>query len=174
MAEISNLTNVLEEIKEASKKHTSINRMDEVNVMRCMINDPEFSIGVYDKKNGYVGQRCPREEAVNFVKNVISGATGLDSRDSLHLAENYQFTKRDSVFLLDNMRDFLSVYLNSGRKINVFQTETSESSLYIKEVPGKKKVVPNKEKPGTTKKIEVPGYTKLVSQSKCPKYNGGK
>ena len=168
--ETANLETILSEIRQASTKHVSINRMDEVNVMRSMLNDKDFSIAIYDKKNGYVGQRSPREEAVGFVKNVISGATGLDARDSLHLAENYQFTKRDSVFLLDNMRDFLNIYLYTGRKINVLQTENSESSLYLKDVEAKKKVIPDKEHPGKTKTINVPGYVKLASQSKSPKY----
>jgi hypothetical protein len=167
----TDMMSLLEDIKEASKKHTSINRLDEVNVMRGMINDPGFSVAVYDKKNGYIGQRCPREEAVGFVKNIIAGATGLDARDSLHLAEHYQFTKRDAVFLLDNMRDFLTTYLDTGRKINILQSETGEAAVYLKQVDKKTKIIPDKEHPGNTKKVDVPAYTKLVSQSKSPKYS---
>ena len=76
-----------------STSQVAINKVDEVRVMTSMLNDKEFSLGIYDKTQGYIGQRSPHDEAVKFVKNVISGATGLDSKDSVHLAENYEFTK---------------------------------------------------------------------------------
>ena len=167
--EKSELQLLVEEIK-SSTSQVSINKMDEVNVMKCMLNDPNFSLSVYDKK-GYVGQRCPREEAVKFVKNIISATTGLDSKDSKHLAENYEFARKDAVFLLDNMRDFMSVYMDTGRKMNILQTENSDASIYLREVKGGKvKSVPDKENPGKKKQITTKPFLKLVSQSKCPKY----
>ena len=166
---MSNLEQVISDIKK-DLKQTSINKVDEVNVMKAMLNDKDFYIGVYDKGVGYVGQRCPHEEAVNFAKNIISGCTGLDGKDSRHLAENYQFTKRDATFLLTNMKDFLSVYTSTGRKIGVIQNATTEAALYTKEVSGGSKVVPDKEHPGSSKTIETQSFTKLVSVSKCPKY----
>jgi hypothetical protein len=135
-----------------------------------MLNDPEFKLSVYDKNMGYIGQRSPHEEAVNFAKNIISGSTGLDNKDSRHLAENYEFTKRDASFLLDNMRDFLQVYVGTGRKINVMQTAATEASLFTKSVSATNKVVPDKDNPGKSKKITTSPYIKLVSSSKCPRY----
>ena len=57
----------LEELVNEIKKSTSqvaINKVDEVRVMKSMLNDPDYSIGVYDKTVGYVGQKCPHDEAV--------------------------------------------------------------------------------------------------------------
>ena len=166
---MSELEQVITDIKK-NLKQTSINKVDEVNVMKAMLNDKDFYIGVYDRGVGYVGQRCPHEEAVNFTKNIISGCTGLDGKDSRHLAENYQFTKRDAMFLLTNMKDFLNVYTSTGRKIGVVQNATTEASLYIKEVKGGSKIVPDKDNPGNSKIIETQPFSKLVSVSKCPKY----
>ena len=165
----SELEKMVSQIKKETKQ-ISINKVDEVNIMRTMLNDKNFSIGVYDKNSGYVGQRCPHDEAVLFVKNVINGATGLDTKDSKVLAENYEFTKRDANFLLTNMRDFLSVYTSTGRKINIMQNANTEACLFTKDVPEGQKYIPDKEHPGKSKKITTAPYTKLVSSTKAPKY----
>jgi hypothetical protein len=164
------LEQVIYDIKK-DLKQTSINKVDEVNVMKAMLNDKDFRIGVYDKTAGYIGQRCPHEEAVNFAKDIISGCTGLDRKDSKTLAENYTFTKRDASFLLTNMRDFLTVYTSSGRKIGLIQTENTDASIYVKEIEAGKKIVPDKEHPGRSKEINTDSYVKMISVSKCPRYN---
>ena len=43
----SELDGLISEIKKSTKQ-TSINKIDEVRVMKCMLNDPDFKIGVYD------------------------------------------------------------------------------------------------------------------------------
>jgi hypothetical protein len=166
----SELEQLVSDIKKNTKQ-ISINKVDEVRVMKSMLNDPDFSIGVYDRTQGYIGQKSPHTEAVKFVKNIIHDTTGLDNADSQHLAEQYEFTNRDANFLLSNMRDFLYVYTNTGRKINVMQSATTEASLFIKDMKSAEKSIPDKDNPGTTKKIKTSPYTKLVCSSKCPKYN---
>lgn len=163
------LEEIIKDIKQ-NLTQRSINKIDETRVMRAMLNDPTFEVSVYDKGTGYVGQRCPRKEAVKFVKNVISGATGLDRKDSEHLAENYEFTKGDANFLLTNMRDFLQVYTDTGRKINIMQSAKTEACLFTKPVAAISKKIPDKEKSGASKDITTNPYIKLVSSSKCPRY----
>jgi DNA-binding NarL/FixJ family response regulator len=166
----SELEQLVSDIKKSTNQ-IAINRVDEVRVMKAMLNDKDYTIGVYDKGAGYIGQRSPHDEAVKFVKNVVAGATGLDNRDAMHLAENYEFTKKDANFLLSNMRDFLYTYAGTGRKINVMQSATTEACLFTKEIAPSTKRVPDKDNPGQTKSVSTSGYTKLVSASKCPKYN---
>ena len=139
--------------------------------MTTMLNDADFSIGVYDKKLGYIGQKSPHEEAVKFVGDIIQRTTGLDRADSIHLASNVEFTKKDANFLLSNMRDFISIYTSTGRKINVMQTADTEANLYTKEISASTKTIPNKDNPAESKTVTTLPYIKLVSQSKCPKYN---
>lgn len=165
----SELEKLVQEIKEETNQ-ISVNKIDEVRVMKCMLNDPDFSIGVYDKNKGYIGQRCPHEEAVKFTKNIISETTGLDSKNSRMLAENYEYSNRDATFLLNNMRDFMTVYTGTGRKINILQTECSEAYLHTKQVGSRTLTVPDRENKGCSKQIETLPYTKLVSINKCPKY----
>ena len=170
MAGKSELDKLVGEIKKNTHQ-IAINKVDEVRVMKCMLNDPDFSVGIYDKAQGYIGQRSPHDSAVKFVKNIVQGATGLDSKDSLHLAQNYQFTNRDANFLLDNMRDFLYVYTGTGRKINVMQSADTEAALFIRPVKSVDKQIPDKDNPGKTKSVKTSSYTKLISSSKCPRYN---
>ena len=135
-----------------------------------MLNDPDFSIGVYDKKLGCIGQKCPHDEAVKFVGDIVQRTTGLDKSDSVHLASNLEFTKRDANFLLSNMRDFINVYTGTGRKLNIMQTATTEANLYTKEMAASTKTIPDKDT-GESKTITTSTYIKLVSQTKCPRYN---
>ena len=137
--------------------------------MTTMLNDSDFSVGVYDKKLGYIGQKSPHDEAVKFVGDIVQRTTGLDKADSVHLASNLEFTKRDANFLLSNMRDFIAVYTSTGRKLNIMQTESTEANLFTKEIAASTKTIPNKDS-GTNKTITTSPYIKLVSQSKCPKY----
>ena len=170
MAQKSELEVLIADIKKNTKQ-TAINKVDEVRVMKSMLNDKDFSIGVYDKAQGYIGQKCPHDDAVKFVKNIVAGATGLDSKDSMHLAQNYEFTNRDANFLLSNMRDFLYVYTGTGRKINIIQSADTEAAIFIREAKASDKLIPDKDNPGKTKKVRTSAYTKLVSNSKCPRYN---
>lgn len=166
----SELEVLIDSIKNNTKQ-ISINKVDEINVMKSMLNDKDFKLSIYDKNDGYIGQKCPAEEATMFVKNIIQGATGLDSKDSLHLAESYEFTKKDATFLVSNMKDFLDVYTRTGRKINIIQNEKSESSIFAKNIQGSTKTLPDKNNIGESKIVKTPPFTKIVSVSRSPKYN---
>jgi hypothetical protein len=51
------------------------------------------------------------------------------------------------------------------------QNESTEANLYVKEMGASTKTIPNKDNPKESKIIKTSPYIKLVSQSKCPKYN---
>lgn len=169
MAEMSELEQLVSDIRK-NVKQKSINKVDEVKVMKAMLNDKNFTIGVYEKSNGYVGQKSPHDEAVRFVRGIVAGATGLDNRDAQVLAEHYEFTNKDAGFLVNNMKDFLYVYTGTGRKINLIQSVDCEASVFIREIPEGTKVVPNNDT-GESKTIKTTSFTKLISSSKNPKYN---
>ena len=65
----------------------------------------------------------------------------------------------------------ISIYTSTGRKINVMQTADTEANLYTKEILASTKTIPNKDNPAESKTVTTSPYIKLVSQSKCPKYN---
>src|SRR5574344_1891987 len=103
---MNNMNDLMAEIRETTKKQKSASRVDEIRVMKTMINDPDFSVSIYDKNKGLIGSRCPREEAVKFVATTASAITGLDNKSAEELANNYEFSKKDAIFLIENGRDF--------------------------------------------------------------------
>lgn len=161
------MAELMDQIKEVTKKQKSQNVSDELKVQKCMLNDPDFKVGVYDKKKGLIGERCPREEAINFISEVSSEITGLDKESSFNLAKNYEFSKKDAQFFLNMNRDFTTTYLKTGRKLGIIQSEDCEASLLYRPTASREKIVPGKD---GTKVTTVPGYTKLISKSKAPKY----
>lgn len=163
---MESMKTIMDEIKETTKKAKAASKVDEIRVMRGMLNDPDFSISIYDKNKGMIGSRCPREEAVKFAANVSSSITGLDIKSATEIANGYEFTKKDAIFLIDNAKDFVSTYLETGRKLPIVQSATTEASLIVRHVDEKTKPVPNGT--GTT---TIPAYDKVVSKSKCPKYS---
>ena len=167
MAE-ENVKKLMGEIQEVTAKQKAASRVDEIRVMKAMLNDPSFKVSIYDKNKGLVGTRCPREEATKFVASTTSAITGLDQAQATELANNYEFTKKDATFLIENARDFTSTYLQTGRKMPLVQSEKTEASLIVRHVEQKTKKVPANMGGGTT---TVPAYDKVISKSKSPKYN---
>lgn len=166
MSEPTNMNDLLSEIREVTKKSKSVNKVDEVRVMRTMLNDPDFKVGIYDKNKGYVGQRSPREEAVKFIGSAAAVITGLETNNATELASQYEFTNRDATFFVNNAKDYVSTYLSSGRKLPLIQNETSEAALFLDHKEQKEKQCPN----GSS--TIVPAFDKVVARSKCPKYAG--
>lgn len=165
-----------EELITSIKKNlsrTSINKVDEVNVMESMLNDKDFTIGVYDKGIGYIGQKCPHDEAKGFISNIIASATKLDKKDADILSDKYVFTKKDANYLLSNMRDFINVYSGTGRKMNIIQNAKSEANIYTRDMPAGSKLIPDKDHPGDIREVKTAPFTKIVVQNKSPKYNKG-
>lgn len=169
MEETKSMNELMSEIREVTQKQKSASRVDEIRVMRTMLNDPSFSVSIYDKNKGYIGTRCPRDEAVKFAANISSGITGLDNKSASELAQGYEFTKRDAIFLIENGRDFVKTYLSTGRKFPIIQAENAEASLFYRPTESKEKVVPTAD--GGKQVTPVPGYNKVVCRSKSPKYN---
>lgn len=168
--EVMNMNDLMAEIRETTKKQKSASRVDEIRVMKTMINDPDFSVSIYDRNKGLIGSRCPREEAVKFVASTASAITGLDTKSAEELANNYEFTKKDAIFLIENGRDFNQTYLATGRKLPIVQGADSEAAIFYRPVASKEKTVPNTTSTGS-KTTTVPAYNKVICRSKCPKYN---
>jgi len=91
---------LMAEIQETTKKQKSASRVDEVRVMRTMLNDPKFEVSIYDRNKGKIGTRSPREEAIKFVASTASAVTGLDAAQATELAQNYEFTKKDASLII--------------------------------------------------------------------------
>ena len=111
--------------------------------------------------------QCPAEEAKQFISNIIRATTGLDAKDSKHLAENYEFTKKDAVYLVNNAKDFMEVYMRTGRKLNIIQNADGEASIYAREIPAGTKNIPVFPGSPEVKKIDTPQSYIIYIYIKC-------
>ena len=52
--ETQNMTmdSLMSDIREVTRNQKSSSKVDEIRVMRTMLNDPNFSISIYDKNKG--------------------------------------------------------------------------------------------------------------------------
>lgn len=88
----------------------------------------------------------------------------------MELAKEYEFSKRDAIFLIDNSRDFTQTYLSTGRKLPIIQSKTTEAALIIRPMEAKNKVMPSEN--GEKKVTRIAAFDKVICKSKSPKYNG--
>lgn len=142
----------------------SISKADEVSVMQSMLNDENFKIAVFDRTKGYIGSRSPRETALSIINDAICGVTGMGSKEASELSKSYEFTKRDASRYVTITKDFMSTYLQTGRKINVMNDSRDEASINLKYIESHEKKVPDQN--GGTKIVSTPARIKLVSSNK--------
>ena len=146
---------------------TAVNKADEVILMQCMLNDKSYKVPIYDRNKGYVGSRCPREEALGIAVDTLSGVTGMTHAEAEALTNEYQFTKKDASRYINLGKDFIGTYMQTGRKMILTSDPRGESSINYKYVEGgKEKSVPDRQNPGQSKTIITEEYIKLVSANK--------
>ncbi len=91
---MENVQNLIQTIREGLTQQNS-SQKDEVAVMKAMLNDREYQVGIYAKE-GQVGTFCPAEEARDMSASIISGATKIAIAEAKQLANEYEFTKNDA------------------------------------------------------------------------------
>lgn len=160
---MENVTKLMEEIKGGLKKSIA-SQKDEKDVMRAMLNDPDYKVGVYTKA-GKVDEYCPYEESRAMIGNIISATTHMNSAEAEALAKSYEVTNKDAETMVGISKEFVNTYLSTGRKLPLGGRETMNVSLEKKDVPERITRVPNK---GTT--TVVPAHTKIKASGSCPKW----
>lgn len=145
---------LVKEIRENLSQRSS-SQKDEVRVMRAMLNDREYEVGVYTNE-GKVGTYCPAEDARKMISSVIASAASMKQEEAQHLAENYEFKKQEAASMVGISKEFVNTYLQTGRKLPLGGRETSNVSLCSKHVNETVKKCPNRIcEDGASKTIEV-------------------
>ena len=170
---MENLNEIVSEIK-ANLSQTSASRKDEITVMKAMLNDISFKVDIYDK-TGVIDTYCPAEDARNMVSGILKGAAKVSNQEAIQLAGNYEFTNNDASSMVRLSKEFINVYLGTGRKLPLGGREKSDVSLAKKEVEQTTKIYPKKigveadgsDKWGTGEKI-VPAHESIKVYSSCP------
>lgn len=155
------------------KLHRTSSQRDEVRVMKEMLNDREYKVGIYSVK-GKEGELCPSEEARSMVSSVLSSAAKISEPEAEKLAEEHEFNKKESANLVNVSKEFVNTYLQSGRKLPLGARETTSTALVMNTTEPKteKKNVRTKQ-PGAEPKNELrdiftPSFQKVKAVSTCP------
>lgn len=127
-----NVKDLVLEIKENLSQVNS-SQKDEVRVMKAMLNDPSYKVGIYGK-GGKEGEYCPREDAVSIVTSVLHNAVSMSNAEAEVIADKYEFTKNEASAMVNMSKEFINTYLQTGRKLPLGGREKSDISISGKEV----------------------------------------
>lgn len=166
---------LLKEISTSVQQKIASNK-DEVKVMQAMLNDKEYSVGVYSNE-GKVGEYCPSEDARKMVASVISSAAKISKEEAASLAENHEFSKAEAETFVNVSKQYVMTYLETGRKLPLGKREDMNAALFREVEPEKYSTYPKKvgvDENGkdiyqTTKKDKpTPAHPVIRSSSPCP------
>ena len=129
---MSKTNELLKDIKENLSQKSS-SQKDEVRVMQSMLNDKEYTVGIYGKE-GKEGDYTPAEEYRKMISNVISSTTKITKEEAAQLADKYEASKSDANVMVGISKEFINTYLDTGRKISMGGREQSNISLIGKDV----------------------------------------
>lgn len=160
---MENATKLMEEIKGGLKKSIA-SQKDEKEVMKAMLNDPEYKVGVYSK-DGKTGEYCPYEDSRAMFGNIISSTTHMNAAEAETLAKNYEVTGKDAETMVGISKEFINTYLSTGRKLPLGGREDMNVSLEKKYVDEKITRIPNQNKTTT-----IPAHAKIKASGSCPRW----
>ena len=164
---------LVKEIRESVKQHSS-SQKDELRVMRAMLNDPTYKVGIYDK-DGKVDEYSPFEDSRKMVGSIIQATTKISNAEATALANDYEFTKSDSATMVNLSKEFVNTYLTTDRKLPLGGREKMSASLLLKHNENEMvKPCPRKiqDKDGNTAIVNsfttIPPHDSVRASSPCP------
>jgi hypothetical protein len=124
---------VLDVVKEINdtRSQTSSSQKDEVRVMRAMLNDETYTVGVYGK-NGKESDYSPYTESRALIANVIKTATSVTAPEAADLANKYEFSNSDAKIMIGLSKEFVNTYIETGRRLPLGGREKSNISVIKK------------------------------------------
>lgn len=124
---------VIKDIKD-NLKQTSASRGDEVKVMRAMLNDREYEVGVYNKE-GETEKYNPSSDMRDMLTSVISSAANIPTKEANELAQAHEFKNSECESMVRVSKEFVNTYLGTGRKLPFGSRATHDVAVSIKNVP---------------------------------------
>lgn len=98
-------------------RQSSASSKDEVSVMMAMVNDKTFSVDELGTDGKIVSSYCPAEVAQDLAASIIKGSTKVSNAEAEELAKNHQFSKKEAGAMVTLSKEFVNVYLDTGRKL---------------------------------------------------------
>lgn len=156
---IDNIKNTIDQV--------SSSRKDEVTVMRAMLNDPNFTVGIYNK-NGKVGDYCPSKSFRKMISGIISSTVKISQSEANTLIDNYEFTKSDATTMVELSKEFINTYVQTGRKLPLGGREKFNVSLEMKKINERVASVPSKS--GNRINSHIPEHYGIKATNPCPQW----
>lgn len=157
----------IKEIKDNCAQR-SVSKKDEITVMKAILNDPEYSVDVYEK-SGKVGEYNPSQDLRKMLTNVVSSTTRISSKEAAELVNQYEFTKSDASTMINVSKEFINSYLPTGRKLSLGGREMSNIHLLWKEIPERTTGVPSKDNKDR-KSTFIPAHGGIKTSNPCPSW----
>lgn len=165
---------VLADIKD-SVKQVSASQKDEVRVMKSMLNDQSYEVGVYSKA-GKVSTYNPAKDFRSMQTGIVSQVAKISKPEAETLVSDYEATTSDAATMVNISKEFVNTYLTSGRKLPLGGREKSNWQLVAKNVDEKERTYQRKvsNPDGTVTwevgKKTVPAHVSIKAKGSCPSW----
>lgn len=173
-----NVNNLVKEIK-AGLSQVAVSAKDEIKVMRAMLNDKDYTVGVY-AKDGKVGEYSPSQEVRGMMAGVLTSTTRISASEADALMNEYEFKRQDASTMVDLSKEFFNTYMQTGRKVGFGGRENSDVYIGTKQVKPSERKYPKKigvddsgEAIYDRLLVKVPGYESVKVYPTCPKWVQG-
>ena len=163
---MENAREIIEAVKASVSQH-SASRKDEITVMKAMINDPDYSVDVYDK-DGKSEEYFPGREFRRVVSNAVAATTKIPAKEAVELVNAYEFTKSDAAALVGLSKEFVHSYLQTGRKLPIGGRITSNVDLVWKKFAERTAGVPARAGETDRSVTVIPAHEGIKVSNPCP------
>ena len=163
---MENVIAITSEIKD-NLVQKAASRKDEVTIMKAMLNDPTFQVGIYSKE-GKTGEYSPFEDSRKMLGNVISATTKISTAEAQELSNAYEITRNDATAFVNISKEFVNTYLQTGRKLPLGGRKSMNANLSLKHVEEKDKVVPATQASGERITTRIPAHDAIRATCPCP------
>ena len=167
---------LVKEIKDNLSQCNS-SRKDEIRVMQAMLSDPTYSVQVYDKSGPTGEVYNPCQDFRSMCSSIISNAARISAAEAESMMSDYTVKKNEATTMVNVSKEFMSLYLDTGRKLPLGGRETSDISMSRKHVPAKVRPCPHKvgvNEDGTNRydrnPTTVPAHDSIKIYSPCPSW----
>lgn len=141
MAE-STVQSLVEEIRTGLSQCSS-SRKDEVRVMQAMLSDPNYEVTTYGK-DGPTGTYNPCKDFRSMCSSIISSVAHVGASEAENMMADYTVKKSEAGTMVSVSKEFVSTFLQTGRKLPLGGRETSDISMSLKHVPSRVRPCPHK------------------------------
>lgn len=165
---MENVRSTISEIKD-NLNQRSASRKDEIAVMKAMLNDPTYQVGIYDK-TGKIGDYSPYADSRKMLASVISSTTKISQQEAQELANAHELSKNEAASFVNISKEFANTYIQTGRKLPLGGRKTMSVFLELKHVEEREKVVPSAQKDKEKKTTIVPAHDAIKAKCPCPEW----